>query len=77
LSKEPLTNHDALINLTADMRYVRESLDEIKAVCKEIPPLKQMVVDHFDEHKRKDAEHGVIITVISSIIASIIARFSR
>jgi len=77
LSKEPLTNHDALIKLTTDMGYVRESLDEIKVICKEIPPLKQRLDDHEAEHKRKDAEHGVIITVISSALGAIIAKLWR
>lgn len=77
MSKEPLTNHDALITLMADMRYVRESLDEIKAVVKDVPTVKERLQNHLDEHKRKEAQHGVIITAISTIIASIIARFSR
>lgn len=77
MTERPLTNHDALIKLTTDMGYVRESLDEIKMVCKEIMPLKQKIDDHIDEHKRKDAEHGAIITVISTAIASIIARLFK
>lgn len=77
MTEKPPTNHDALVTLVADMRYVRESLDEIKTICKEIPPLKQKVDDHLDNHKRKEREHGLIITVISTAIASIIARLSR
>jgi hypothetical protein len=77
MSKEPLTDHDALITLIADVKYVRESLDEIKAVVKDFPTYRQKLEDHVDEHKRKEAEHGIIITAISTVIASIIARFSR
>lgn len=81
MSKEPLTNHDALVTLIADVHYVRESLDDIKSVVKEItkdfPTVKQKLEDHIDEQQRKDTEHGVIITVISTVMASIISRLSR